>query len=102
MSATPQPLPACNLARTGRIATFDVAKGLAVLLMIMIHVLDFYALPEVRSGTFGSTLKFAVGWPAASMFVFIMHGPVYQLFRQRQFAPGSAAGCGPVRPGLWA
>lgn len=72
MSATSQQQPDCNLTGSGRIATFDVAKGVAVLLMIMIHVLDFYALPEVRFGTFGATLKFAVGWPAASMFVFIM------------------------------
>lgn len=64
--------PDCNSTGTGRIATFDVAKGVAVLLMIMIHVLDFYALPEVRFGPFGATLKFAVGWPAASMFVFVM------------------------------
>lgn len=63
---------AANLTHRGRIATFDIAKGLAVLLMIMIHVLDFYGLPEVRAGAFGATLKFAVGWPAASMFVFIM------------------------------
>ncbi|AXT40301.1 DUF1624 domain-containing protein [Alteromonas sp. BL110] len=52
--------------------TFDVAKGVAVLLMIMIHVLDFYGLDEVRFSTFGNTIKFALGWPAASMFVFIM------------------------------
>ena len=64
--------PDNNVAGTLRIATFDVAKGVAVLLMIMIHVLDFYGLPDVRFGAFGSTLKFAVGWPAASMFVFIM------------------------------
>ena len=52
--------------------TFDVAKGVAVLLMIMIHVLDFYGLDEVRFSTFGIAIKFAIGWPAASMFVFIM------------------------------
>ena len=55
-----------------RETTFDVAKGLAVLLMVMIHVLDFYGLPEVRFGIFGTVVKFALGWPAASMFVFIM------------------------------
>lgn len=72
MTAISQQLSTSSSAHPGRIATFDVAKGLAVLLMIMIHVLDFYGLPEVRFGTFGSTLQFAVGWPAASMFVFIM------------------------------
>ena len=63
-----------NLATpsVNRQLTFDVAKGLAVLLMIMIHVLDFYGLDEVRFSTFGNTIKFALGWPAASMFVFIM------------------------------
>lgn len=61
-----------NPVLRNRIVAFDVAKGVAVLLMIMIHVLDFYGLPEVRFGAFGATLKFAVGWPAASMFVFIM------------------------------
>ena len=39
--------------------TFDVAKGVAVLLMVMIHVLDFYGLPEVRFSAFGATVKFA-------------------------------------------
>lgn len=72
MTVISQQLPASNPVHPGRLATFDVAKGLAVVLMIMIHVLDFYGLPEVRFGTFGATLKFAVGWPAASMFVFIM------------------------------
>lgn len=72
MSTTTQQFADASSIKKGRIATFDVAKGLAVLLMVMIHVLDFYGLPEVRFGTFGATLKFTVGWPAASMFVFIM------------------------------
>ncbi|MCC2606946.1 heparan-alpha-glucosaminide N-acetyltransferase domain-containing protein [Planctobacterium marinum] len=72
MSTFIQQQPNRVLPAARRIAAFDVAKGVAVVLMIMIHVLDFYGLPEVRFGVFGSTLKFAVGWPAASMFVFVM------------------------------
>lgn len=55
-----------------RVNAFDLARGLAVIFMIMIHVLNFYGTPEVQTGTFGTTLQTLVDWPSASVFVFIM------------------------------
>lgn len=55
-----------------RILAFDLARGLAVMFMIIIHVLNFYGAPEVQNGPFGTTIKFIFGWPAASVFIFIM------------------------------
>ncbi|GAA3916456.1 heparan-alpha-glucosaminide N-acetyltransferase domain-containing protein [Litoribacillus peritrichatus] len=67
-------IPALNPATQAplRINTFDLARGLAVIFMIMIHVLNFYGTSEVQSGTFGTTLQTLVDWPSASVFVFIM------------------------------
>ncbi len=66
--------PAVNSAAyaPSRVNTFDLARGLAVIFMIMIHVLNFYGTPEVQTGTFGTTLQTLVDWPSASVFVFIM------------------------------
>lgn len=64
--------PNANAQMELRNTTFDLAKGIAVFLMIVIHVIDFYGLPEVRFGAFGTAIKFALGWPAASLFVFVM------------------------------
>ncbi|WP_347332458.1 heparan-alpha-glucosaminide N-acetyltransferase domain-containing protein [Marinimicrobium locisalis] len=59
-------------ANLPRIATFDLIRGLAVVFMIVIHVLDFYGAPEVHESLVGVVLAFAIGWPAASVFVFVM------------------------------
>ncbi len=57
---------------TTRILTFDFARGLAILLMIVIHVLTFYASPEVQQGVFYRTVFFLLSWPSATLFVFLM------------------------------
>lgn len=57
---------------TTRIATFDLARGLAVLFMILVHVLDFYGRPEIRHSLFGESITFLGRPPAAPVFMFIM------------------------------
>ena len=55
-----------------RIQAFDLARGLAILFMMLIHTLDFYGAPEVHETMIGASFKAFVGWPAASTFIFIM------------------------------
>lgn len=55
-----------------RIATFDLARGVLIILMVLIHVLDFYGNDEVRFGVFGTAIKWAASWQVAAWFVFIM------------------------------
>ncbi|ARU59159.1 multipass membrane protein [Oleiphilus messinensis] len=57
---------------SSRIKAFDLARGLAVLLMMLIHTLDFYGSSTVHETMIGASFKAFVGWPAASTFVFIM------------------------------
>lgn len=58
--------------KTKRILAFDFARGLAILLMIVIHVLTFYGSPEVQQGHFAKTIDLLLSWPSASVFVFLM------------------------------
>ncbi|WP_444997310.1 heparan-alpha-glucosaminide N-acetyltransferase domain-containing protein [Aliikangiella sp. IMCC44359] len=55
-----------------RINAFDLARGLAILFMILIHVLDFYSQPKVQDTLFGDAIEILGSWPAAPIFVFIM------------------------------
>lgn len=55
-----------------RIATFDLARGLAILFMMLVHVLDFYSQPDVQSTIFGKLVTFLGSPPAAPVFMFIM------------------------------
>ena len=55
-----------------RVPAFDLARGLAILFMVSIHVLNFYATPTVRQGAFGEAVQLLFGWPAGSLFIFIM------------------------------
>ncbi|NTS78841.1 DUF1624 domain-containing protein [Catenovulum sp. SM1970] len=59
-------------APSSRVLGFDLARGFAVFFMIIIHVLNFYGSPEVHEGYYGATVKFLLGWPAASLFIFLM------------------------------
>ena len=58
--------------KKSRIFAFDLGRGIAIFLMIVIHVLTFYASPEVQQGTFAKTLDFLLSWPSASLFIFLM------------------------------
>lgn len=55
-----------------RIHAFDLARGLAILFMMIVHTMDFYGAPAVHETFIGTYFKAFVGWPAASTFIFIM------------------------------
>jgi uncharacterized membrane protein len=50
----------------------DVLKGIAVLMMIQVHVMGLFASHEVFSGVFGRWSLFFGGEPAAPVFMTIM------------------------------
>lgn len=55
-----------------RMAAFDLARGLAIFFMILIHVLDFYSQANIQESVFGTIIEALGSWPAAPIFVFIM------------------------------
>ncbi len=55
-----------------RMGAFDLARGLAILFMVLIHVLIFYGQPQVQDNLFGILIEALGSWPAAPVFVFIM------------------------------
>lgn len=61
-----------------RVRAFDFARGLAVLFMIMIHVLNSYGTSEVHESGIGIGLQAFIDWPSASVFVFVMGGLIVQ------------------------
>lgn len=65
---TTPPLP----QHTSRIQDLDLARGLAVVFMILVHILDFYAQPDVRASFFGQVIDYLGKYPAAPVFMFIM------------------------------
>lgn len=58
--------------QVSRIRAFDLARGLAVLFMVWVHVLDFYSLESVKQGWFGYFVGLFGTLPAAPVFMFIM------------------------------
>ncbi len=66
-SVSDSPNPAAS-----RIESFDLARGLAILFMILVHILDFYGENAVREGLFGHVVAFLGAPPAAPVFMFIM------------------------------
>ncbi|MEE4257500.1 MAG: heparan-alpha-glucosaminide N-acetyltransferase domain-containing protein [Bacteroidales bacterium] len=50
----------------------DILKGVAVILMIQVHVMELFLLPEVYGSTFGKASLFLGGIPAAPVFMSIM------------------------------
>jgi len=73
-----------------RVQAFDLARGLAVLFMVAVHVLQTFATPEVYDSPFGWAIDFLGGPPAAPVFVFLMgavlafsrHAGTWQLVRR--------------------
>lgn len=62
----------------------DIAKGIAVFLMICVHVQEVFSHPTVQHSLFGCVVEFVTGFPAAPLFMFAMGvGTVYS---QRQDA----------------
>jgi len=76
-----------------RVAAFDLARGLAMAFMVMVHVLMTYGDPEVQDSPFGWVIDFLGSPPAAPVFMFLMGASM--AFSTRT---GLAKG---VRRGLW-
>ncbi len=55
-----------------RLNGVDLARGLAVLFMIMVHVLEVYANNSVKTSVFGEIILFLGGPPAAPVFMMLM------------------------------
>ena len=50
----------------------DFAKGIAVLCMIQVHIIELLARPEIQTGLFGKISLFFGGPPAAPVFMAVM------------------------------
>jgi uncharacterized membrane protein len=61
-----------GLTARERIRAFDLAAGLAVLFMILVHVLWNWGRPETSSTPIGEVISFAAGPTATPVFVFLM------------------------------
>lgn len=77
----------------GRILAFDLARGLAVVFMILVHVLRHWGDPSTWATPIGTVLSTLGGPPAAPVFMFLM-GASIAFSRRTSF--GSLA-----RRGLW-
>jgi uncharacterized membrane protein len=61
-----------GLARRERIRAFDLAAGLAVFFMILVHVLWHWGRPETWTTPIGEAISYAAGPTAAPVFAFLM------------------------------
>ncbi len=57
---------------SGRVAAFDLARGLAVFFMILVHVLWHWGAPSTWATPIGLAVSFLGGPPAAPVFMFLM------------------------------
>lgn len=74
-----------------RIYSIDLARGLAVLFMICVHVLCTYSSPEVKHSSFGWLTQFLGGPPAAPVFMALM-GVSFYYSRNTDFGAGVKRG----------
>jgi uncharacterized membrane protein len=61
-----------GLARRERFRAFDLAAGLAVFFMILVHVLWHWGRPETWTTPIGEAISYAAGPTAAPVFAFLM------------------------------
>jgi len=61
-----------GIAGRDRIRAFDLAAGLAVFFMILVHVLWHWGRPETWTTPIGEAISYAAGPTAAPVFVFLM------------------------------
>lgn len=57
---------------SGRQLELDLARGLAVLFMIAVHVQEMFATPQVAESWLGWVVEFFGGPPAAPVFMFLL------------------------------
>lgn len=61
-----------NTSTQQRLPLPDLLKGIAVLLMIQVHIMELFALPELYAGPVGNASLFLGGIPAAPVFMVVM------------------------------
>lgn len=64
--------PSRDAAGAGRVLAFDLARGLAVVFMILVHVLFHWGTPGTWSTPVGSVVSFLGGPLAMPVFMFLM------------------------------
>jgi uncharacterized membrane protein len=72
MTSTTCPDAVTGLATRDRIQAFDLARGLAILFMIGVHVLFHWGSPATWTAPIGQVISFLGGPPAAPVFMFLM------------------------------
>jgi len=55
-----------------RLDAVDLARGLAIVFMIAVHMLEVYADKYVQNSIFGGIIEFLGGPPAAPVFMMLM------------------------------
>jgi uncharacterized membrane protein len=70
--STPTPDAVTGLAKVERVRAFDLARGLAILFMIGVHVLWHWGAPETWTTPIGQVISFLGGPTAAPVFMFLM------------------------------
>jgi surface polysaccharide O-acyltransferase-like enzyme len=63
-------------AQRARVPEIDLARGLAVLFMVFVHVLEEWATLPVQRATFGRVVEFFGSAPAAPVFMVLMGASV--------------------------
>jgi uncharacterized membrane protein len=91
--ATGAPDAITGLASRDRVRAFDLARGLAVVLMIGVHVLWHWGAPDTWLSPIGQVISFLGGPTAAPVFMFLMGASL-------AFSSRSSFGSLVVR-GLW-
>ena len=82
-----------GLASPDRVRAFDLARGLAIVFMIGVHVLWHWGAPEAWTSPIGQVISFLGGPTAAPVFMFLMGASL-------AFSSRSSFGSLAVR-GLW-
>ena len=74
MESTPSVAPnaVTGLAQNECVRAFDLAAGLAVFFMILVHILWHWGEPSTWTTPIGEAISFAAGPTAAPVFVFLM------------------------------
>ena len=94
MQATAQAADAVTgLASSERVRAFDLARGLAIVFMIGVHVLWHWGAPDTWTSPIGQVISFLGGPTAAPVFMFLMGASL-------AFSSRSSFGSIAVR-GLW-
>jgi uncharacterized membrane protein len=72
-----------GLQRRERVRAFDLAAGLAVFFMILVHVLWHWGRPETWTTPIGEAISYLAGPTAAPVFAFLMGASLGAAPRQR-------------------